>query len=103
MKVYRNGKSYELTPDELVEAYFEQERNFDIADCQDAIRTIVEDDTEDESIVAAAKKILNSSELISDCAVEMRVNINKYDMYWSDARDSAIRSIIQRTRGICDG
>ena len=98
MKIARNGQDYELTAEELVTAYFEQQFNFDLSDCRDEVSRIIEDDLDERTYVEAAKKVLNSQDLLADCAMDMRRNIDKYDMEWSYARDEAVRSIVCRVQ-----
>lgn len=80
---------FELTADELYNAYREQQFLFDRADIEDQFEMSDEDCIECYGI---RKKEAES--LFDDMAVEMRRNIDKYDMSWEYARDEAVREIL---------
>lgn len=92
MTIIRDGKEITLTQDELCKAYFEQQFYFD----QDDVRTLF-DSFDDEDLMdnyGMTREQLES--LTEDIAVEMRRNIDKYDMDWYYARDEAVRDVIYR-------
>lgn len=89
---YIQRKPYEfvLTDDELFAAYLEQQHIFDRDDCADAIAWL-----KGEEILEAYGVTYDTFHaLLDDMAVEMRRNIDKYDMSWQSARDEAVRDVI---------
>ena len=80
-----------LTPDELFRAYLEQEHIFDCEDVRDYFDAF-DDDNLLEVYGMSRTKI---EEFYDDIAVEMRRNINKYDMRMEDARAEAIIAILK--------
>lgn len=94
MTIVRDGKTFELTDRELSEAYFEQEHLFDIEDVQGELESIVSADVDEEEYVAAAQRILNSLELLSDCARDKRRNTDRYGMAWDAATTEAVKDAV---------
>ena len=96
MKIQRtiNGVKFsiELLPEELVAAYFEQQRKFDIED----IISYGEMFEQKELIDYLGCDYKTFLSLKEEMAQEMRRNIDKYDMDWSSARDEAVRDVINR-------
>lgn len=86
MKIIRNSIEFELTKEELVSAYYEQQFEFDKTDTLDKI---IEMDLDNET---RENLLLN----IDDIAEDMRYNIDKYNMDWSYARDEAINEHINK-------
>ena len=89
-----NGEEleFELTDNELTSAYFEQQYLFDIQDVRDAVIGWEDDDV----ICVYGVNMETFLKLSDEMAVEMRRNIDKYDMDWDYAREDAIRSVIGR-------
>ena len=98
MKIVRDGIEFELTSSELSAAYFEQQFNFDVEDVKSGLEYIVEDAFDEESYIEAARKVLDTADLLSDCAIALRRNIDKYGMQWEYARSDAIRTIVCRVQ-----
>lgn len=94
MTIVRDGKRFELTERELSKAYFEQEHLFDIEDVQSELESIVSADVDEEEYVAAAQRILNSPELLSDCARDKRRSMDKYGMAWDAATTEAVKDAV---------
>ena len=96
MKIQRtiNGVNFniELLPEELVAAYFEQERKFDIEDIVSYGEMFEQRELVDY-LGCDYKTFLSLKE---EMAQEMRRNIDKYDMDWSSARDEAVRDVINK-------
>ena len=98
MKIQRtiNGIMYviELLPDELVDAYFEQRDKFDIEDIvsygEEMTRTELE-----EELGCTYNEFLSYKEKMAE---EMRRNIDKYDMNFTDARECAIKEVIRKNK-----
>lgn len=95
MKIQRtiNGTNFniELLPEELVEAYFEQQEKYDIEDVVSFAEAYDEEELKD-SYGCTYKEILDNKE---DIAYRMRKNIDKYDMEWSYAREEAVRDVMR--------
>lgn len=94
MEIYRNINGvmvgFELTPNELYQAYAEQEN---IYDAQDIENKVVE--MTDEEIVAAygvTRQVWE--ELVPAMAYEKRRLMDKYGMDWETACDDAIAAIV---------
>lgn len=89
-----NGEEleFELTDNELTGAYFEQQYLFDIQDVRDAVIGWEDDDV----IGVYGINMETFLKLSDEMAVEMRRNIDKYDMDWDYAREEAICSVIRR-------
>lgn len=99
MKIQRtiNGMKFniELLPDELEEAYFEQQEKFDIEDVVSYLEAY-----NNEELVESYG--LNYSELIKlkeEIAEKMRKNIDKYGMNMPDSREEALREVIRIEKG----
>ena len=99
MIVLREGKAYELTSDELLAAYREQELLFDIDDVKSALEC--EADTwswptsdEDEPRIAAANAILANKSAVEAIARQKRHNEDHYGMNWNDALNDAVKDAI---------
>ena len=89
-----NGKKYTFTlePDELIEAYFEQQDKYDIQDIVDYGEIFSSEELQ-ESFGCTYSELCNWKE---EMAAELRRNIDKYDMEFSYARDDAIRTVVRR-------
>lgn len=85
---------FELTPDELYDAFREQEFLFDREDCKAVIDDLADDEIFDTYGVTAEQFMAH----LDDMAAEKRRNMNKYDMDWEYARDEAIRAVIRWLR-----
>lgn len=70
MKITRDGKEYELTKEELIEAYYEQEHNWDVG-------SVLTHSQEWEEYIPNGTTI---EEYAEELAYETRYNVNKYDM-----------------------
>lgn len=94
MKIKRfvNGKEqeFELTADELYEAFREQEHKFDLCDVDDVFNGF----DDDELLDMYGRTRDEIKEKYEDIAYEMRRNIDKYEMSWQYARDAAIAEIL---------
>lgn len=90
MKITRefNGKKIEieLTAQELLNAYYEQQNNFDCQDVEDWFNEFSDDELKDMYGMTSEEL----SAVIPEIAEVMRRKIEKYDMNWYDARDAAI-------------
>lgn len=95
MVIIRDGKAIELTERELADAYYEQEHLFDVEDVKGELEVIVENDVDEEEYVAAAKRVLSDSKLLSACAYDKRRNMDKYDMNWVSATSDAVHSAVR--------
>jgi len=90
MKITRevNGQTveFELTHNEMMDTFFEQQKAFDAQD----IEMLVEDFSEEDFIEIyglSPSVVLENAEEIGS---RMRKNIDKYDMDWETARDEAV-------------
>lgn len=102
MKITRhiNGEKFdfELSLGELRDAYFEQEHNYDLEDIKAVIPTTDSDPDnwvefiEEYGIVPCTV----SEDEMEDMATELRRNIDKHNMEFSNARDNAIRTVIAK-------
>ena len=101
MKIQRtiNGDkfSFELLPDELYEAYFEQQEKFDIEDIVNYGETMSSTELEEELGCTYAEFLSMKEEM----ARELRRNIDKYDMDFAYARQYAIETVIRRNKVVC--
>ena len=96
MKIKReiNGTvhEFELTSNELFEAYYEQEHKFDVDDMEDLICGL-ENEYVLEVYGVSAERF---RELEPEMAYEKRRLMDKYDMAWNDARDEAVDRILEK-------
>ena len=81
---------FELTDNERLNAYEEQQHLYDITDVRDHFACM----KEAELIASHGKTMAEIEALFDDIAYEMRRNIDKYDMDWQAARDAAIGEIL---------
>jgi len=84
--------SFELTPDELYEAYFEQRDKFDIEDVISYGELFSQNEFEEE-FGCSYEYFLSLKEEIAN---EMRRNMDKYDMPFCHAREYAVKEVIRR-------
>lgn len=99
MIILREGKAYELTSDELFEAYREQELLFDIDDVKCALECEVDTwswptSDEDEPRIEAANTILANKSAVEAIARKKRHNEDRYGMSWNDALNDAVKDAI---------
>lgn len=94
MTIVRDGKTFELTGRELANAYYEQEHLFDIEDVKGELESIVSAEVDEEEYVAAAQRILDSPELLSNCARDKRRSMDKYNMDWNSATTEAVKDAV---------
>lgn len=86
---------FELTPEELRQAYYEQEAIYDRLDMEHYI----EENEESLLYQGYSKDYINKlKEYLDDMGSELRRCIDKYDMSWEYARDEAFRRIVERNR-----
>lgn len=95
--IVREGKTYELTPDELMEAYFVQQENFNIDDVvnnadTDFMLDLFPDATDEECDV-----IINASENESVIKQIATVYESKKDNdnSWYDCLRNAVREVLE--------
>lgn len=91
-----NNKEYsiKLSPEEMTQAYFEQQNIYDIEDVVSYAEVFSNEDLID-LCGGTYSEILSLKEEIAD---EMRRNIDKYGMEWSYAREEAVRDVIIRNK-----
>lgn len=82
---------FKLTPDELYDAYCEQEHNGDIAICESYFHAIYYCE---EWYKNLNKETENN--IIEDAAYEFRKNIEEYNMDLADARIYAFADVIDK-------
>ena len=101
MKIKRkiDGKEFEfeLTNDELWNAYIEKEHQFDIDDVDSFFCGC----SDDELRILYKKTREEIKSMYDDIAYEMRRNIDKYDMDWEYARDEAVVSVLIQDKVVC--
>ena len=91
MTIERNGVKFELTDRELYDAYCEQRFIFDRED----IKGLFDNYEDDELIEIYGVTRTEIEAFYDDAAIEMRRNIDKYEMSWEYARDEAIDTVIR--------
>lgn len=90
MKIIRDGKEYELTPEELYNAYLEQESIYDHSNIKDNMEGYLNYDE---------YKRLKNNETFIECAVaKLRKNQDEYDMGYDDALSSAFKEAAKEFR-----
>ena len=95
MKIFRDGKEYELTPEELFEAYLEQEHIYDVDDVKSELELIVVDDTDEEEYIDAAKRIYADEDKLDSVACSKRHKMDKHNMDWVCAVSEAVSEAIR--------
>lgn len=103
MKIIRDGVCFELTPEELRDAYCEQEHIYDTDYVRMELEAIISADVDEESYVAAAKRVLLDSTLLDECAYGLRRNIDKYDMSWGYAVTEAVKDAVCQEQANVEG
>lgn len=85
-----NGElhTFEITSQEMLDAYYEQEFKNDRYDMEEYIQQIEEDDF----IETYGRSLADAEKELDDLAYLLRKNIDKYDMHWTDARDEALEA-----------
>lgn len=86
----------ELTAEELRQAYYEQQAEFDALDMQYYLEEI-EDTLLDRRI--SKEKIKKLYSMTDELGAELRRNIDKDDMSWEYARPEALRAVARRVFG----
>lgn len=96
MKIQRsiNGMKFniQLLPEELVEAYYEQQEKFDIED----VVSYAEMFEQNELIEYLGCDYATYLSYKEEIAHEMRKNMDEYGMDFSSARDEAVRDVIKK-------
>lgn len=82
MKIIRNGKEFELTKDELFQAYYEQQELFDVENIEMNLDTYLDEDE--------YELLKNNKEFIEEAAYQLRRNQDKYNMDYDYALEDAI-------------
>lgn len=95
MKIERNGVEYELTSEELLHAYWEQEHLYDIDDVKSELELVVDNDIDEAEYIEAAKRIYEDSDKLDSVARSKRRNIDRYNMEWNFAVSEAVKDAIQ--------
>lgn len=83
---------FELTHEEMRQAFEEQELNYDREDVEDLFALFK--DEEFSEIYGIDKE--EAYQLLDKIAIESRKNISEYGMHWDDARQDAARTIISQ-------
>ena len=94
MKIVRDGKKYELTSDELYEAYLEKEHEYDVEDVKSELELIIDNDMDEEAYIEAAKRVYADENKLDDVAREKRRSIDKYGTEWSYAVSDAVKDAV---------
>lgn len=81
MKIVRDGKEFELTRDELYNAYLEQQNAFDISSVKNNLEVYLDEEEYDI--------LKDNQDFIEAVADEMRRQINKYDVNFEFAMEEA--------------
>lgn len=84
---------FELTSQEMMDAYYEMQFKFDRDDVCDAVLPWPGDEALYE-VNGVHWSLVEPH--IDEIAIDMRRNINKYDMAWQEARDVAINECTER-------
>lgn len=96
MKISRviNGQDIEieLTPTEMLKAYYEKQHQFDRQDIQDLYDWLDPDDI--ERTFHITKEKLDAG--LDSMALDMRKNIDKWGDSWESARDCAFNNYLAR-------
>lgn len=92
MKIIRGEQEIELTRRELLDAYYEQQYEFDKEDIRTLLDSFDDRYWQDRYGVCRAE----IEPLVEDMAVMMRLNMDKYDMYFDYARDDAVDTVLRR-------
>lgn len=94
MKIKReiDGKEFEfeLTPQELYEAFAEQEFQFDL----ESVRCYFEDYSDDDLYEGYTMTREELEASFEDIAVQLRRNIDKYDMSYEYALPAAVSDVL---------
>lgn len=88
MRIIRDGKEFELTREELFNAYVEQKWLFAVENIEMNMENYLEDDE--------CEVLKDNREFIEDAAHELIRNENKYDMDYSEALKDAIEDTKDR-------
>ena len=98
MKIKRkiNGKEYEfeLTCEELRNAYYEKERFYDTEDVKNYISNMSKEEFKEYSIKEESE-LLDNEELLSKIAYRKRKYIEEFGMIWSEATREALRDVLR--------
>ena len=84
----------ELTAEELRQAYYEKQAEFDALDMQYYLEEI-----EDTLQRMSKEKIKKLYSMTDELGAELRRIIDKYDMPWEYARPEALRAVARRVFG----
>ena len=85
MKITRDGKEYELTSDELYNAYIEQEGIFDRENIENNMELYLDEE--------AYELLKDNDDFIEEAAQKLRRNQDKYDMNYEYALSDAFQSV----------
>ncbi|MGN0476722.1 MAG: hypothetical protein ACI4HM_05205 [Ruminococcus sp.] len=90
------GKEYEfeLTSEELRNAYYEKEHFYDTEDVKNYISNMSKEEFKGYSIKAESE-ILDNEELLSKIAYRKRKYVDEVGMLWSEATREALRDVLR--------
>lgn len=102
MKIQRevNGQvlEFELTSEELLAAFEEQEHLYDIQDVKNKFEGEIDPNEFEDEHGFPMDLVMDNQDLLDEMAWESRHNQDKHGMEWQYARDDAIKDIIEKHR-----
>lgn len=90
MTIYRSGIKIVLSPEELIDAYYEQQHKFDVMDVKEELSFCV--DLNDGIESKMCQQILEDDGFVEEIANDMRRMMDEYDCELSYARSEAIKA-----------
>lgn len=97
MKIKRMEYEFELTSEELRNAYYEQEHLYDIKDVINYISDMSKEEFDKEFkeySIKSESELLDNEELLSKVAYRKREYIDDYGMLWSEAVREALNDVL---------
>ena len=96
MKITREGKTYELTRDELYAAFVEMRDIFDVEEIRNELDNRMNGD--DPAEAEAAEKAMANTELLEELAEQLRDYLDYYDVNYRSAVEQAADCAIDRMK-----
>ena len=79
MKITRNGMEFELTTEEMHEAYMETKHTYDIEEVKSMLETLLNGRVDRPEMMRKIREMLQNEKMIEDTAYEYRGNLDDFE------------------------
>ena len=79
MKITRNGMEFELTAEEMREAYMETKHTYDIEEVKSMLETLLDGRVDRPEMTRKIREVLQNEKMVEDIAYEYRGNLDNFE------------------------